>query len=94
MPVEDFAQLIRTARERSGMSQLEVARRINERASVIAKLETGKMMPTIELARKLERLFKLTLLEEAEIPDVPLKSSDQATTLGDVVEIRRRKTST
>jgi len=37
MPVEDFAQLIRTARERSGMSQLEVARRINERASVIAK---------------------------------------------------------
>jgi len=53
-----------------------------------------KMMPTIELARKLERLFKLTLLEEAEIPDVPLKSSDQATTLGDVVEIRRRKTST
>ena len=86
--------MIRTARERSGMSQLEVARRINERASVIAKLETGKMMPTIELARKLERLFKLTLLEEAEIPDVPLKSSDQATTLGDVVEIRRKKTST
>jgi len=94
MPVEDFGQLIRTARERRGMSQLEVARRINERASVIAKLESGKMSPTIELARKLERLFKITLLEEAEIPDIPIKSSGQTTTLGDVVEIRRKKTST
>ncbi|MFX0169159.1 MAG: multiprotein bridging factor aMBF1 [Candidatus Hodarchaeota archaeon] len=89
--VDNFSQLIRKAREQQGMSQKDVAGKLHERTSIIAKLESGKLTPTISLARKLERLFKLTLLEEAESLDLSPVTSQSSTTLGDVVEIRRKK---
>ncbi|MFX1319449.1 MAG: multiprotein bridging factor aMBF1 [Promethearchaeota archaeon] len=91
VPVENFTKLIRKAREQRGMAQKDVARALNERTSVITKVESGKMAPTISLARKLERLFKLTLLEEAESVDLPPVPSQSSATLGDVVQIRRKK---
>ncbi|MFX1561934.1 MAG: multiprotein bridging factor aMBF1 [Promethearchaeota archaeon] len=91
VPVEDFSRLIRNAREEQGLSQKDIANKIYERTSIIAKLEGGKMSPTIALARKLERLFKLTLLEEAESVDLPSISPSSSTTLGDVVEVRRKR---
>ena len=92
--VEDFSKLIRQAREQRGMSQKDVATKIHERTSVIAKLESGKMSPTIRLARKFEQLFKITLLEEAESIDISVGAIPPTTTLGDVVQIRRKKSST
>ncbi|MHA2314554.1 MAG: multiprotein bridging factor aMBF1 [Candidatus Hermodarchaeia archaeon] len=94
VPVEDFTKLIRKAREQRGMAQKDVARQLHERTSVITKVESGKMAPTISLVRKLERLFKLTLLEEAESVDLSPGSSRSSTTLGDVVQIKRKKSST
>ena len=76
------------------MSQKDVANKIHERTSVIAKLESGKMSPTIRLARKFEQLFKITLLEEAESIDISVGAIPPTTTLGDVVQIRRKKSST
>ena len=77
------------------MSQQDVAQRINERASVIGKLESGNLsFCTIKLARKLERLFKLTLLEIAEPLDLSSDPESSKTTLGDVAEIRRKKQKT
>jgi len=91
VPVENFAALVRKAREQRGLSHKEVARLLNERESVIAKLETGKMTPTTNLARRMERLFKLTLLEEAESLDVYPGKSSSTTTFGDIVEVRKKK---
>lgn len=91
VPVENFAALVRKAREQRGLSHKEVARQLNERESIIAKLETGKMSPTNNLARKMERLFKLTLLEEAESLDMYPSKSSSTSTLGDVVEVRKKK---
>ena len=93
VPVEDFTKLIRQAREQRGWAQKDVASQLHERTSVIAKVESGKMPPTISLARKLERLFKLTLLEEAESVDLSPVASQSSTTLGDVVQIKRKKSS-
>jgi putative transcription factor len=91
VPVDNFAALVRKAREQRGLSHKEVARQLNERESVIAKLETGKMVPTNNLARKMERLFKLTLLEEAESLDMYPSKSSSTSTFGDVVEVRKKK---
>jgi putative transcription factor len=93
VPVEDFTKLIRKAREQRKWSQKEVANKLHERTSVITKVESGKMAPTISLARKLERLYKLTLLEEAESIDLSPAPSLSTTTLGDVVQIKRKKPS-
>ena len=94
VPVEDFTKLIRQAREQKGWAQKDVANQLHERTSVITKVESGKMAPTISLVRKLERLFKLTLLEESESIDLSPVPSQSSTTLGDVVQIKRKKPST
>ncbi len=91
VPVEDFTKRIRQAREQKGWSQKDVANQLHERSSVITKVESGKMAPTIGLARKLERLFKVTLLEEAESVDLSPMPSQSSATLGDVVQIKRKK---
>ena len=64
--VEDFGQRIRAAREARGLTQEELGKMIGEKASVISRIEAGKMEPDIVLARKLEHALGLKLLVEAE----------------------------
>jgi len=62
--VADFSTRIRTAREKLGLSQQEFALKLNERESMLRNLESGSLRPSIELARKLERLLHIALVEE------------------------------
>ena len=58
---DDFGVVIKSAREKMGLSQDQLAAKINERASLIRHLETGKMKPDDVLANKLERFLKIDL---------------------------------
>jgi len=62
----DYAITIKKARERMGLSQDELAQKINEKASVIRLIESGRMKPNILIGRKLERALKVTLFTIAE----------------------------
>lgn len=62
---EDFHILIKKAREALGLTQEELGRKLGEKTSVISKLETGKLKPSIPLARKIEHALKIKILEEA-----------------------------
>ena len=64
----DFNKIIKSAREKKGISQDEMGKRINEKISVIRHLETGTLKPNDMLSRKLERFLKIQLLlpEEGE----------------------------
>jgi len=44
----------------------DLAKEIKEKESIMARVESGKLKPTIDLARKLERFFgiKLVLRDE------------------------------
>lgn len=64
---DDFAAILRSARESMHLTQEQVGMKINEKSSVIAKLETGKMKPSIPLAKKLEHVLKVHLLERREL---------------------------
>ena len=93
--VEDYPQKIRQARERKGLTQEQFAGQLNERESVIQKLETGQMKPDIKLARKLENKLHISLVEEfRESGEVPLptkKSEGEGFTLGDFVKEKMGK---
>ncbi|MET1101990.1 MAG: multiprotein bridging factor aMBF1 [Pyrodictiaceae archaeon] len=88
--VSDYAERVRKARERLGWSQKMLAERVRESENVIRRIELGKLKPTIDLARRLERVLGIKLLEPVvEEPE----TSDRERggfhlTLGDIAEIR------
>ncbi|UPM43027.1 multiprotein bridging factor aMBF1 [Halocatena salina] len=88
--VQDYDQRIRSARESAGLSQEELANQLNEKSSLIRKLEHGDSLPSDSVQTKLERKLGISLSESAEMDDSDWDggSSSGSYTLGDVV---RRK---
>ena len=86
--VPDYDGRIRSARESRGLSQEDLARELNEKASLIRKLERGDMLPTDSVQSKLERELDISLTEGGGEGDAEWESGGSAgtTTLGDVVK--------
>jgi len=87
--IEDYTTKIRQAREKLGLTHEDLAKRINEKTSVIGKLETGKISPSNMLATKLEHALKIKLLtpitEEKTTMQMP-KTANRELTLGDLIQ--------
>jgi putative transcription factor len=94
---EDYANTIRAAREKLGLTHDELGKRINEKASVLRNLEVGKMAPNNQLASKLEHMLKIKLLvpisEEKSAPPLP-RSASKELTLGDVIQLDKGEEAT
>lgn len=83
----DYDDLIRDARESTGLSQEDLAKKLNEKASLIRKLEHGDILPSDEVQRKLERELDISLVEGEDVEDSEWSSDSSGTmTLGDVVK--------
>ncbi|MBI5254138.1 MAG: TIGR00270 family protein [Euryarchaeota archaeon] len=90
--VENYGEAIRNARQRRGLTQEELGKLINEKMSVIARLESEKMVPTAELAKKLEKSLDIQLLEELEEEKITgARAPAGELTIGDVIKIRKGK---
>ncbi|MCL7418888.1 MAG: multiprotein bridging factor aMBF1 [Halalkalicoccus sp.] len=83
----DYDQRIREARESAGLSQEDLAGELNEKASLIRKLERGDMLPSDSVQKKLERKLDISLSEGISDDDTEWEggSSTGSYTLGDVV---------
>jgi putative transcription factor len=90
--VEDYPELIRKKREKMDMKQEELARLINEPASLIHRIEIGKMEPSPQIARKLQQKLGVRLLQKSGDMDVhPMKSkTTEELTLGDLVVVKKK----
>ena len=88
--VGDFGQRVRQAREGLGLSHEDLGRKIRERVSVIRKIESGKMIPDLVLAEKLEHALKIKLRVPASEPNVQpvLSSKPRGTTLGALIQFK------
>lgn len=86
--VDDFADRIRVAREKKGWKQVELGTKINERVSIIAKLESGEMIPPDTLIKRLERALEIKLMEKVQAP-VARKATgpSKPLTLGDLFKV-------
>jgi len=88
--VTDYALLIRTAREKSGMTQKDFARSLNEKESIIQKIENGVFVPPILMARKLEKLLKIKLVEVEKEDEVSKeKRASGPLTIGDILNVKK-----
>jgi len=91
--VNNCAQLIRTAREKSGLSQEDFAKFLNEKESIVAKWESGAFKPFVDVARRLEKKLGIVLIVKEESGDevkVEQKGKADELTLGDFVKVRKR----
>lgn len=87
---EDFSNLIRNKREKMGLKQDEFAKFLNEKESVIQKIENGNYLPSIEMARKLEKQLNILLIEEKIVEPQHLKAKEDVLTIGDAINIKKK----
>jgi len=90
--VDDYASLIKSARERLGWTQDFLASQLGEKVSFIKKIESGAIVPSIQLAKRLEKILGIPLLEK--IPtSISLKQESESLslTLGDVAKLKTSK---
>jgi putative transcription factor len=94
--LSNYSQLIKNAREKKGLKQEEFAKMVNEKASLIHSFESGKLRPSINVAKKLERFLKIKLIEEIKKDESPsfLNEKDEKTngnlTIGDLIKIKKK----
>jgi putative transcription factor len=91
--IEGYANKIRVAREKLVLSHEDLGKKINEKASLLRHIETGKVAPNNQLATKLEHALRIQLM----VPIADEKSNTQVhravneeMTLGDLVEFDKK----
>ncbi len=92
--VPDYAKRIKQARERMGWSTRVLAERVREKENVIKRIEAGRLTPSIELARRLEKVLHIKLLEPIvdEFSGYSSHESDEDYfTIGDLIRIKTSK---
>lgn len=68
----EFAERLRQLRESAGLTQLELAGKINLKSSAVSKYEKGNTLPTIDTLIKLANIFAVSndyLLGVSDIPN-------------------------
>lgn len=84
--IEDYPEVVRKARERLGLTQEELAKRILEKKTVISKIERGEMRPDERLIKKLEKALNIKLKEKVAVTYKKDTKSSGALTLGDLLK--------
>lgn len=90
--VDNVGQLVREARREREMSHEDLGRKISEKVSLLRKIESGKMVPDLALAERLEHALKITLRVPATEPKIQqsMSSKPSGTTLGDIIQFKMK----
>ena len=92
--VPDYARKIRDIRTFNHLNQNQFAQKLNEKPSLIRRIESGKAEPTEKLAKKIESVYNIKLLKKAEDYIVNTKEylkKQKKSSLGDIAIIKKKK---
>jgi uncharacterized protein (TIGR00270 family) len=90
--VFDFGKKIRKKREDLQKTQKEFADLLNEKESIVQKMENGSFEPPLPTARRFEKILKIKLVDSDFISASKVdrvKSSSEAFTIGDVISKKK-----
>ncbi|MFX1234403.1 MAG: multiprotein bridging factor aMBF1 [Promethearchaeota archaeon] len=93
--VDDFDHRIRRVRQSLKLNQDQFAQKLNEKPSLIRRIETHKVEPTLNLAKKIENIYNIKLLKkidevEASVQTDKFLKKSSSTSLGDIAFIKKR----
>ncbi|MFX0021677.1 MAG: multiprotein bridging factor aMBF1 [Candidatus Hermodarchaeota archaeon] len=92
----DYAKKIRIKRNSLGLNQDQFAQKLNEKPSLLRRIEAGKVEPTIKLAKKIEEVYNIIILKksdaiEADIQNNKYMKKATGSSLGDIAFIKKKK---
>ncbi len=90
--VSDYAQKIKAAREKRGLTQEDFAKLVTVKESLIHKMETGQFEPPIDMARKMEKVLHIILVEvreEGAAAPAQKGEKSEGLTIGDIMNLKR-----
>jgi putative transcription factor len=87
---DDYNTLIREKREKLNLTQEELAKKLNEKTSVIQKLENKSITPNDKLVKKLEDFFGFKLTENYDAANVDISIKNQTLTIGDLIKFKKK----
>jgi len=85
--VPDYAQRIKQKREEFRLNHRQVAFSISEKESTLQAVESGIMRPSVELAKKIENLFGITLVVK-RIEDKKIDFKNKTVTINELLEMK------
>lgn len=88
---EDFAKRIVDARHAKGFSQKDLAFILKMQEVDIKKLERGDRAPTEAEREKIEKELDIVLLDNGDADDKVKTGGVAATTLGDVLQVKKKQ---
>ena len=89
--IDGYAEKIRKKRESLGLKQEEFAKKINEKESLVQKIESGHFEPSINLAKKIGRFLKIRLVEDyKESHEKQTKTKTDSFTIGDIIKTKKK----
>jgi len=88
--IPDYDKIVRQSREKLKLSQKEFAERLQEKESIIHKLENKEFKPSIALAQKLEKILRIKLVETVEVEKEKHspKIEGKGLTIGDLIKLK------
>ncbi len=85
----NYTDKIKKARESRGLSQEQLAKKINEHESRVRKIEKGKMKPTPKIADKLEKELKIKIYQKPEKIETKItQKKKEKVTIGDIIKLK------
>jgi len=94
--VSDYAKRVRNARTSLGLNQDQFALKLNEKPSLIRRIETGKAEPTVKLAKKIQKMYKIQLLKKSDemdfnVHEKKFMKKTPGGSLGDIAFIKKKR---
>ena len=88
---DDYGVRIRNARSTRGMTLKDLAMKINERATVLSKVEAGQMTPDDKVVKKLEKELGIKLKEKVADVLAGKESKSASLSLADLIKMQKEK---
>lgn len=92
--VSDYPKRLRNVRAKDNLTQEQFAQKINEKPSLIRRIESGKVEPNLKLAKKIEEIYNIKLLKEIDEIQVNTKKfmkKSSGSSIGDIAFIKKKK---